>query len=71
MHLMRRSVKNPIALLNQYLRDGEQETKIEQLIERHGMLKTNFLREKEQAAYMAEKNGSSRLILRVKQVLLI
>ena len=57
--------QNPIALLNQYLRDGEQETKkIEQLIERHGMLKTNFLREKEQAAYMAEKRKQQADIAR-------
>jgi phage shock protein A len=48
--------KNPIALLNQYLRDGERETqKIEKLIERHKMLKTNFFRELEQARYMAKK----------------
>ncbi|WP_028400408.1 PspA/IM30 family protein [Ectobacillus panaciterrae] len=48
--------KNPIALLNQYLRDGEREAqKIEKLIERHKMLKTNFFRELEQARYMAKK----------------
>ncbi|MFX3625222.1 MAG: PspA/IM30 family protein [Ectobacillus sp.] len=48
--------KNPIALLNQYLRDGEREVqKIEKLIERHKMLKASFLRDLEQSRYMMKK----------------
>jgi phage shock protein A len=48
--------KNPIALLNQYLRDSEREVqKIERLIERHQKLKADFYRETEQARYLATK----------------
>ncbi|WP_369900431.1 PspA/IM30 family protein [Bacillus manliponensis] len=50
--------KNPIAMLNQYSRESEREvTKIEKLIERHKTLKTNFLRELEEARYFAAKRA--------------
>ncbi|MBS8266624.1 PspA/IM30 family protein [Mesobacillus boroniphilus] len=48
--------KNPIALLNQYLRECETETeKVRKLLERQGQLKEQFTREQHQAAEMAEK----------------
>lgn len=48
--------KNPIALLNQYLRQCEQETeKVKKLIERQYRLKEEFSREYQQAAELAEK----------------
>lgn len=48
--------KNPIALLNQYLRESENETnKVGKLIERQYMLKEEFYRELQQAEFMAEK----------------
>lgn len=48
--------KNPIAMLNQYLRDSEREIKkIEKLIERHKTLKVNFARELEEARYFVAK----------------
>ncbi|MCP8968678.1 PspA/IM30 family protein [Ectobacillus ponti] len=48
--------QNPIALLNQYLRDSEQEVKrIEKLISRQQQLRTQFFRELEQARYMEKK----------------
>ncbi|MBL5800211.1 PspA/IM30 family protein [Bacillus sporothermodurans] len=48
--------KNPIALLNQYLRESENETnKLGKLIERQYMLKEEFYRELQQAEFMAEK----------------
>lgn len=48
--------KNPIAMLNQYLRDSEREVKkIEKLIERHKTLKVNFARELEEARYFVAK----------------
>lgn len=51
--------KNPIALLNQYLRECEQETeKVRKLIERQYRLKDEFAREYQQAADLAEKRKS-------------
>jgi lia operon protein LiaH len=48
--------KNPIALLNQYLRQCEQETeKVRELLERQYALKDEFTREYSQAAELAEK----------------
>jgi len=48
--------KNPIALLNQYLRECEQETeKVRKLLERQYRLKDEFTREYEQAAELATK----------------
>ena len=48
--------KNPIALLNQYLRECEQETeKVRKLLERQYRLKEEFTREYNQALELAEK----------------
>lgn len=48
--------KNPIALLNQYLRECEVETeKVRKLLERQNQLKEQFTREQHQATEMAEK----------------
>lgn len=48
--------KNPIALLNQYLRDSELEVKkVEKLVDRHRSLKDEFKREVKHAEYMADK----------------
>ncbi|WNF23668.1 PspA/IM30 family protein [Mesobacillus jeotgali] len=48
--------KNPIALLNQYLRECESVTeKVRKLLERQGQLKEQFAREHQQALEMAEK----------------
>jgi lia operon protein LiaH len=48
--------QNPIALLNQYLRECEQETeKVRKLLERQYTLKEEFTKEYHQAAELAEK----------------
>lgn len=48
--------KNPIALLNQYLRESEQETeKVRKLLERQYKLKEEFTKEYHQANQLAEK----------------
>ncbi|MGP3609101.1 PspA/IM30 family protein [Anoxybacteroides rupiense] len=48
--------KNPIAMLNQYLRQCEQETeKVRQFIERQYLLKEEFLREYHHAKQLADK----------------
>lgn len=48
--------KNPISLLNQYLRQCEQETeKVSKLVERQYTLKDEFTREHTQAVQLAEK----------------
>jgi lia operon protein LiaH len=48
--------QNPIALLNQYLRQCEQETeKVRKLLERQYALKDEFTRELQQAVVLAEK----------------
>src|SRR4051812_35813563 len=51
-----REKQNPIALLNQYLRQCEQETeKVRKLLERQYTLKDQFTREHQQAVELAEK----------------
>jgi lia operon protein LiaH len=48
--------KNPIAMLNQYLRECEQETeKVRKLVERQYSLRDGFTRELKQAQELAEK----------------
>ncbi|MYL20375.1 PspA/IM30 family protein [Halobacillus litoralis] len=48
--------KNPVAMLNQYLRESEKETeKVRKLVERQHQLKGEFTREYQQAVEMAEK----------------
>ncbi|KAB2331875.1 PspA/IM30 family protein [Bacillus mesophilum] len=48
--------KNPIALLNQYLRESEQEAeKVRKLLERQYQLKEEFTREYNEAADLAQK----------------
>lgn len=54
--LQHKGKQNPIALLNQYLRECEQETeKVGKLVERQSCLKEEFLREHLQAIERAEK----------------
>ena len=54
--LDKKESKNPIALLNQYLRECEVETeKVRKLLERQSQLKDQFTREQNQALEMAEK----------------
>lgn len=51
--------QNPIALLNQYLRESEHEVKkVEKLVDRHRVLKEEFHRELKNAEYMAQKRKS-------------
>lgn len=48
--------KNPIDLLNKYLRESENETKkVEKLIERQNLLKEEFYKELQLSEFMAEK----------------
>lgn len=50
--------KNPMALLNQYLRESEKETEnVRKLIERQYKLKEEFVREYEEARTMADKRA--------------
>lgn len=50
--------KNPIALLNQYLRESELETeKVRKLLERQYALKDQFSREYQQAKDLADKRS--------------
>lgn len=50
--------KNPIKMLNQYLRECEQETeKVRLLVERQYRLKEEFTREWNEAKYLAEKRA--------------
>ncbi|MDQ0271505.1 PspA/IM30 family protein [Cytobacillus purgationiresistens] len=54
--LDKKEKKNPIAMLNQYLRESEQETeKVRKLLERQYKLKEEFHREYVQAQELAEK----------------
>jgi lia operon protein LiaH len=54
--LDKKEMKNPVAMLNQYLRDCEDEAKkVWKLIGRHHLLKEDFYREWKQAEYMAQK----------------
>ncbi|MFF2447985.1 PspA/IM30 family protein [Neobacillus sp. NPDC058068] len=54
--LQKKEKENPIALLNEYLRQCEQETaKVGKLVERQSQLKDEFRREYSQAMELAEK----------------
>ncbi|WP_223701549.1 PspA/IM30 family protein [Sutcliffiella deserti] len=54
--LDKKEQKNPIALLNQYLRDCEKEVeKVRKLVERQSLLKEEFVREYNQAESLASK----------------
>ena len=54
--LDKKEEKNPLALLNQYVRECEKETdKVKKLVERQYKLKEEFLKELQQAEEMAEK----------------
>ena len=54
--LDKKEQKNPIGMLNQYLRQCEQETeKVGKLLERQYLLKEEFTREYNQAQNLAEK----------------
>jgi lia operon protein LiaH len=54
--LDRKEQQNPIALLNQYLRQCEQETeKVGKLVERQGRLKAEFAKELAQSVELSEK----------------
>ncbi|MEQ2464582.1 PspA/IM30 family protein [Niallia hominis] len=54
--LDKKEEKNPLALLNQYVRECEKETdKVKKLVERQYKLKEEFLKELRQAEEMAEK----------------
>jgi len=54
--LDKKEQKNPIAMLNQYLRQCEQETeKVRKLIERQSLLQAEFTREYKEAQDLAEK----------------
>lgn len=56
--LDKKEQKNPIALLNQYLRESEAETeKVRKLLERQYTLKDQFSREYQQALEMASKRS--------------
>jgi len=54
--LDKKEQKNPVSVLNQYIRRCEQETeKVRKLIERQYMLKNEFARELAEAEALAEK----------------
>jgi phage shock protein A len=54
--LDKKEKKNPIAMLNQYLRQSEQETeKVRKLVERQSLLKSEFTREYNDAQQLADK----------------
>ncbi|WP_347862097.1 PspA/IM30 family protein [Salimicrobium sp. PL1-032A] len=56
--LDKKEKKNPMALLNQYLRESEKETEnVRELIERQYKLKEEFVREYEEARAMADKRS--------------
>ncbi|MCM3585515.1 PspA/IM30 family protein [Mesobacillus maritimus] len=56
--LEKKEQKNPIALLNQYLRECEAETeKVRKLLERQHQLKDQFTSEFQQASQMADKRA--------------
>ncbi|AKG03628.1 MULTISPECIES: PspA/IM30 family protein [Salimicrobium] len=61
--LDKKEEKNPMALLNQYLRESEQETEnVQKLIERQYKLKQEFENEYEQAKNMAEKRERQAVV---------
>ena len=54
--LDKKEKKNPIAMLNQYLRQAELETeKVRKLVERQSLLKAEFTREENDSQQLAEK----------------
>ncbi len=54
--LDKKEKKNPIAMLNQYLRQAELETeKVRKLVERQSLLKAEFMREYNDSQQLAEK----------------
>ena len=56
--LDKKEQKNPIALLNQYLRESEKEVeKVQKLVERQQLLKDEFEKELKEANHMAEKRS--------------
>ncbi|MBA4535574.1 PspA/IM30 family protein [Bacillus aquiflavi] len=66
----KKEMKNPVALLNQYLRDCEKEAKkVNQLIDRHYQLKEEFFREWKHAEYMARKRQEQSQIAQKAQEL--
>ncbi|WP_404444851.1 PspA/IM30 family protein [Sutcliffiella horikoshii] len=61
--LDKKQQKNPIAMLNQYLRDCEKEVeKVRKLVERQNLLKEEFQREYQEAGSLAEKRKSQAII---------
>ncbi|MCG1021848.1 PspA/IM30 family protein [Sutcliffiella horikoshii] len=61
--LDKKEQKNPIAMLNQYLRDCEREVeKVRKLVERQNLLKEEFVREYHQASNFAEKRKTQAAI---------
>ncbi|TYS67162.1 PspA/IM30 family protein [Sutcliffiella horikoshii] len=61
--LDKKEQKNPIAMLNQYLRDCEREVeKVRKLVERQNLLKEEFNREYQEARSLAEKRNSQACI---------
>lgn len=61
--LDKKEQKNPIAMLNQYLRDCEREVeKVRTLVERQKLLKEEFVREYNEASSLAEKRESQAAI---------
>ena len=61
--LDKKEQKNPIAMLNQYLRDCEREVeKVRKLVERQNLLKEEFVREYHQASNLAEKRKAQAAV---------
>ncbi len=61
--LDKKEQKNPISMLNQYLRDCEREVeKVRTLVERQNLLKEEFVREYHQASSLAEKRKSQAAV---------
>ncbi|WP_226682371.1 PspA/IM30 family protein [Sutcliffiella horikoshii] len=61
--LDKKEQKNPIAMLNQYLRDCEKEVeKVRKLVERQNLLKEEFVREYHEASSLAEKRISQATV---------
>ena len=61
--LDKKEQKNPIAMLNQYLRDCEKEVeKVRKLVERQNLLKEEFVKEYNEASSLAEKRNSQAVI---------
>ncbi|WP_096155067.1 MULTISPECIES: PspA/IM30 family protein [Bacillus] len=61
--LDKKEQKNPIALLNQYLRDCEKEVeKVQKLVERQQVLKDEFHKELKEANHFAEKRSHQAMV---------